>query len=105
MHFIFSFAKCAYVVNSLTGFLDLSLEDVGTSIELIYNPVRNGGLRGTPKSLMSDVVAPGMCYILLMIIIFEPLVRELIDEMPFVYPTDRLSRPLWFFIRTVSFSK
>ncbi|KAI4312428.1 hypothetical protein MLD38_037238 [Melastoma candidum] len=43
---------------SSEDFLDLSLDDVGTYIELTYNPVRNDGMRGTPKSLVSDIVAP-----------------------------------------------
>ncbi|KAI4370946.1 hypothetical protein MLD38_019233 [Melastoma candidum] len=39
-------------------FLDLSLDDVGTYIELTYTPVRDDGMRGTPKSLVSDIVVP-----------------------------------------------
>lgn len=48
------------MVDSLAEFLDLSLEDVGTSIELIYTPVCSDGLKGTPKSVVSDAVVPGM---------------------------------------------
>ncbi|VVB02098.1 unnamed protein product [Arabis nemorensis] len=39
-------------------FLDLSLEDVGESIELIYTPVREDGIEGTPRSIRSDAIAP-----------------------------------------------
>uniref|UniRef100_A0A1J3CLM1 187-kDa microtubule-associated protein AIR9 n=1 Tax=Noccaea caerulescens TaxID=107243 RepID=A0A1J3CLM1_NOCCA len=39
-------------------FLDLSLEDVGESIELIYTPVREDGIEGSPRSIRSDSIAP-----------------------------------------------
>uniref|UniRef100_A0A1D1Z6I6 Protein phosphatase 1 regulatory subunit pprA n=1 Tax=Anthurium amnicola TaxID=1678845 RepID=A0A1D1Z6I6_9ARAE len=38
--------------------MDLTLEDVGGCIELIYTPVRKDGLRGTPKNIISSVIAP-----------------------------------------------
>lgn len=37
---------------------DLSLEDVGSCIELVYTPVRKDGAKGTPRSVVSDVVIP-----------------------------------------------
>lgn len=40
-------------------FLDLTLEDVGERIELVYTPVRKDGLKGTPRSVMSNPIAPG----------------------------------------------
>ncbi|CAH8264737.1 unnamed protein product [Arabidopsis lyrata] len=39
-------------------FLDLSLDDVGESIELIYTPVREDGIEGSPRSIRSDGIAP-----------------------------------------------
>ncbi|KAJ6813130.1 187-kDa microtubule-associated protein AIR9 [Iris pallida] len=39
-------------------FLDLTLEDVGRRIELVYTPVRNDGLKGSPKKITSNIVAP-----------------------------------------------
>ncbi|XXG74688.1 hypothetical protein AAC387_Pa07g3344 [Persea americana] len=39
-------------------FLDLTLEDVGKCIELVYTPMRKDGLRGSSKSIISDVIAP-----------------------------------------------
>ncbi|KAH0932660.1 hypothetical protein HID58_009777 [Brassica napus] len=39
-------------------FLDLSLEDVGESIEIIYTPVREDGIEGSPRSIRSDSIAP-----------------------------------------------
>ncbi|KAH7661175.1 Leucine rich repeat proteins some proteins containing F-box protein [Dioscorea alata] len=39
-------------------FLDLNLDDVGRCIELIYTPVRKDGLKGSPKSIVSDAIAP-----------------------------------------------
>ncbi|KAK6932089.1 hypothetical protein RJ641_001713 [Dillenia turbinata] len=39
-------------------FLDLSLEDVGNSIELVYTPVRKDGTTGTPRSIVTDVIVP-----------------------------------------------
>lgn len=39
-------------------FLDLTYEDVGRYIELVYIPVREDGLRGAEKSLISTVIAP-----------------------------------------------
>ncbi|XP_058099162.1 187-kDa microtubule-associated protein AIR9 isoform X2 [Magnolia sinica] len=46
--------------DKLSGneFLDLTLEDVGKCIELVYTPVRMDGLRGVPKSIVSDAIAP-----------------------------------------------
>ncbi|KAL2327482.1 hypothetical protein Fmac_020909 [Flemingia macrophylla] len=43
---------------SSNDFLDLTLEDVGTCIELIYIPVRKDGTRGSPKRIMSDPICP-----------------------------------------------
>lgn len=42
-----------------TEFLDLSLEDVGESIEIIYTPVREDGIEGNPRSIRSDSISPG----------------------------------------------
>ncbi|KAJ1437037.1 Leucine-rich repeat [Sesbania bispinosa] len=39
-------------------FLDLTLDDVGTCIELIYMPVRKDGVKGSPKSIVSDLISP-----------------------------------------------
>ncbi|KAJ0980466.1 hypothetical protein J5N97_008721 [Dioscorea zingiberensis] len=39
-------------------FLELTLEDVGKCIELIYTPIRKDGLKGAPKTIFSDVIAP-----------------------------------------------
>lgn len=39
-------------------FLDLSLEDVGESIEIIYTPVREDGIEGLPRSIRSDSISP-----------------------------------------------
>lgn len=43
----------------MTEFLDLTLDDVGSHIELVYTPVRNDGMKGNPRSIMSDAIAPG----------------------------------------------
>ncbi|CAL0320193.1 unnamed protein product [Lupinus luteus] len=39
-------------------FLDLTLEDVGGCIELIYTPVRKDGTKGIPKNIVSSTVSP-----------------------------------------------
>ncbi|CAN1812949.1 187-kDa microtubule-associated protein AIR9 [Linum perenne] len=39
-------------------FLDLTLEDVGEHIELIYLPIREDGVRGSPKTIKSDIIVP-----------------------------------------------
>ncbi|XP_043702000.1 187-kDa microtubule-associated protein AIR9 [Telopea speciosissima] len=39
-------------------FLDLTLEDVGRRIELVYTPVRRDGMKGTPRSIVSDEIVP-----------------------------------------------
>ncbi|KAF9588966.1 hypothetical protein IFM89_017645 [Coptis chinensis] len=39
-------------------YLDLTVEDVGRCIELVYTPVRTDGLGGTPKRVLSDVISP-----------------------------------------------
>ncbi|XP_034210939.1 187-kDa microtubule-associated protein AIR9 isoform X3 [Prunus dulcis] len=43
---------------STQDFLDLTLDDVGTCIELVYTPMRKDGMSGNPKKIQSDVVAP-----------------------------------------------
>ncbi|CAK9158189.1 unnamed protein product, partial [Ilex paraguariensis] len=40
------------------GFLDLTLEDVGGAVEVVYTPVRKDGLKGTSRSVISSPVAP-----------------------------------------------
>ncbi|GFP95964.1 187-kda microtubule-associated protein air9 [Phtheirospermum japonicum] len=40
-------------------FLDLTLDEVGDCVELVYTPVRVDGLKGAPKTLVSCPVAPG----------------------------------------------
>ncbi|CAI9089689.1 OLC1v1024308C2 [Oldenlandia corymbosa var. corymbosa] len=40
-------------------FLDLTLDDVGECIELVYTPVRDDGIKGNPTSLLSSPIAPG----------------------------------------------
>ncbi|XP_072986679.1 187-kDa microtubule-associated protein AIR9 [Typha latifolia] len=39
-------------------YVDLTLEHVGECIELVYTPVRIDGLKGTPKSIISDFILP-----------------------------------------------
>ncbi|GAV67239.1 LRR_4 domain-containing protein [Cephalotus follicularis] len=43
---------------STEEFLDLTLEDVGRCIELVYTPVRNDGKKGSAQSIISDVIVP-----------------------------------------------
>ncbi|XP_050287911.1 187-kDa microtubule-associated protein AIR9 isoform X2 [Quercus robur] len=43
---------------STFDFLDLTLEDVGRCIELVYTPVRQDGMKGSPSSISSDIIAP-----------------------------------------------
>ncbi|XP_078162701.1 outer arm dynein light chain 1 protein isoform X2 [Carex rostrata] len=40
-------------------FLDLTLDYIGSQIELVFTPVRNDGQRGSPVSVISDVIIPG----------------------------------------------
>ncbi|XP_059666134.1 187-kDa microtubule-associated protein AIR9 isoform X2 [Cornus florida] len=39
-------------------FLDLTFDDVGRCVELVYTPVRKDGIKGNARSLVSDVVGP-----------------------------------------------
>ncbi|KAJ4976364.1 hypothetical protein NE237_001470 [Protea cynaroides] len=39
-------------------FLDLTLEDVGRRVELVYTPVRRDGIKGIPRSIVSDEIVP-----------------------------------------------
>ncbi|KAL5197898.1 hypothetical protein ABZP36_001410 [Zizania latifolia] len=39
--------------------LDLTLDDVGSRIELVFTPVRDDGLQGSPKNILSDTILPG----------------------------------------------
>ncbi|KAF2317878.1 hypothetical protein GH714_041198 [Hevea brasiliensis] len=43
---------------SANEFLDLTLEDVGKCIELVYTPMRKDGVTGNPWSIKSHVIAP-----------------------------------------------
>lgn len=47
----------------ITEFLDLTLDDVGSHIELVYTPVRDDGMKGNPRSVISDAIAPGNLYL------------------------------------------
>lgn len=44
---------------TVDDFLDLTLDNVGESVELVYTPVRDDGLKGSPRTLVSGPVAPG----------------------------------------------
>ena len=39
--------------------LDLTLEDVGACVELVYTPVRGDGVKGSPKSIVYGPIAQG----------------------------------------------
>ncbi|XP_031377815.1 187-kDa microtubule-associated protein AIR9 isoform X1 [Punica granatum] len=43
---------------STEEFIDLSFDDVGRHIELVYTPVRSDGIFGSPVSIISETVAP-----------------------------------------------
>ncbi|KAF5475058.1 hypothetical protein F2P56_006904 [Juglans regia] len=43
---------------STFDFVDLTLEDVGRCIELVYTAVRKDGMKGSPRSIVSDIIAP-----------------------------------------------
>ncbi|PKA57004.1 hypothetical protein AXF42_Ash002308 [Apostasia shenzhenica] len=45
-------------ILSYEEFLDLTFEDVGRCIELVYTPVRKDGLEGSKKCIISTVIAP-----------------------------------------------
>jgi len=40
-------------------YLDLDLADVDCRIELVYTPIREDGLQGSPRSVISDTILPG----------------------------------------------
>ncbi|EEF39234.1 protein phosphatases pp1 regulatory subunit, putative [Ricinus communis] len=43
---------------SADEFLDLKLEDVGKSIGLVYTPTRKDGVKGNPRTIKSNMIAP-----------------------------------------------
>ncbi|XVE67511.1 hypothetical protein DITRI_Ditri08aG0166900 [Diplodiscus trichospermus] len=43
---------------STDEFLDLTLDDVGRSIELVYTPIRKDGVKGNPRSIISYEISP-----------------------------------------------
>lgn len=43
---------------STFDFLDLTLDDVGRCIELVYTPMRKDEMKGSPRSILSDIIAP-----------------------------------------------
>ncbi|XP_023758150.1 187-kDa microtubule-associated protein AIR9 isoform X1 [Lactuca sativa] len=46
-------------LHSEADHLDLTLEEVGTCVELVYTPVRADGVKGSPKSTISSPISPG----------------------------------------------
>jgi hypothetical protein len=44
--------------QSADDFVDLTIDDVGGCIELVYTPVRGDGMKGCPRSIVSDVIVP-----------------------------------------------
>ncbi|GMI70655.1 AUXIN-INDUCED IN ROOT CULTURES 9 [Hibiscus trionum] len=44
--------------RSSDEFLDLTLDDVGRNIELVYTPIRKDGVKGNPRSIISDEISP-----------------------------------------------
>ncbi|KAK3198349.1 hypothetical protein Dsin_021764 [Dipteronia sinensis] len=44
---------------STEEFLDLNFEDVERQIELVYSHVCKDAMRGSPKTIVSDMIAPG----------------------------------------------
>ncbi|XP_076908814.1 187-kDa microtubule-associated protein AIR9-like isoform X1 [Bidens hawaiensis] len=49
---------CKEKLHSGAEHLDLTLEDVGGCMELVYTPVREDGLKGSPKSIVSGPIIP-----------------------------------------------
>jgi hypothetical protein len=47
----------------LAGFLDLTLDDVGAFIELVYTPVCKDGTKGSPKNVASNIISPGKFFL------------------------------------------
>ncbi|OMO92313.1 hypothetical protein COLO4_17682 [Corchorus olitorius] len=43
---------------STDEFLDLTLDDVGRRIQLVYTPMRKDGAKGNPRSIISDEISP-----------------------------------------------
>ncbi|XWS55352.1 hypothetical protein CRYUN_Cryun10bG0167200 [Craigia yunnanensis] len=43
---------------STDEFLDLTLDEVGRSIELVYTPMRKDGVKGNSRSIISDEISP-----------------------------------------------
>lgn len=56
------FAELTVNCFLITECLDLDLADVDCQIELIYTPVREDGLQGSPRSAISDIILPGLCF-------------------------------------------
>ena len=60
---VFSDLKILIKFSYITEFLDLTLDDVGSHIELVYTPVRDDGMKGNPRSIISDAIAPGNLFL------------------------------------------
>ena len=57
-----SLHKSNKLKHAIAEFLDLTIDEVGDSVELVYTPVRADGLKGSPKTLVSRAVSPGECF-------------------------------------------
>ncbi|GLT97098.1 hypothetical protein SLE2022_146820 [Rubroshorea leprosula] len=43
---------------STDEFVDLTLDDVGKNVELVFTPIRKDGMKGNPRSIISDLISP-----------------------------------------------
>lgn len=57
--FIFFLLRSDKLDLTKAEFLDLTYDEVGDCVELVYTPVRADGLKGCPKTVVSSPVAPG----------------------------------------------
>lgn len=59
LFFIFFLLRSDKLDLTKAEFLDLTYDEVGDCVELVYTPVRADGLKGCPKTVVSSPVAPG----------------------------------------------
>lgn len=76
--------------------LDLTLDEVGARLELVYTPVRADGTWGRPKTVVSDPVAPGGPLGIELVIPSCCEGQEVVPEKKYFGGREGIGKYIWF---------
>ncbi|CAA0823754.1 187-kDa microtubule-associated protein AIR9, partial [Striga hermonthica] len=77
-------------------FLDLTLNEVGDRVEIVYTPVRDDGLKGSPKTIVSCPIAPGEPLGVELVIPNCCEGQEVVPETRYFGGQEGLGKYIWF---------